>query len=94
MIGTGASAIQIIPELVKVAGSVKVFQRTPGWVMPRLDLETPGRGQGRLRDGCRRCSSWRGRALFLGHEAAATGLVWNTPVTTADPAGRASCTCG
>ena len=41
VIGTGASAIQIIPELVKVAGSVKVFQRTPGWVLPRVDLETP-----------------------------------------------------
>ncbi len=29
VIGTGASAVQIIPELVKTARSVKVFQRTP-----------------------------------------------------------------
>ena len=41
VIGTGASAIQIIPELVKVAGSVKVFQRTPGWVMPRVGGDDP-----------------------------------------------------
>lgn len=41
VIGTGASAIQIIPELVKQAGFVKVFQRTPGWVLPRLDVPTP-----------------------------------------------------
>src|SRR6202011_3503420 len=41
VIGTGASAIQIIPELVKKAGFVKVFQRTPGWVLPRLDVATP-----------------------------------------------------
>ena len=43
VIGTGASAVQIIPELVKVAGSVKVFQRTPGWVLPRVDLPRPRR---------------------------------------------------
>ena len=43
VIGTGASAIQIIPELVKHAEFVKVFQRTPGWVLPRLDIATPAR---------------------------------------------------
>ena len=32
VIGTGASAVQIVPELVKQADFVKVFQRTPGWV--------------------------------------------------------------
>jgi cation diffusion facilitator CzcD-associated flavoprotein CzcO len=41
VIGTGASAIQIIPELVQQAGFVKVFQRTPCWVLPRLDVATP-----------------------------------------------------
>ena len=41
VIGTGASAIQIIPELVKQAEFVKVFQRTPGWVLPRWDVATP-----------------------------------------------------
>jgi cation diffusion facilitator CzcD-associated flavoprotein CzcO len=41
VIGTGASAIQIIPELVKQAEFVKVFQRTPSWVLPRWDIATP-----------------------------------------------------
>ncbi|MDB5469813.1 MAG: 4-hydroxyacetophenone monooxygenase [Caulobacter sp.] len=36
-IGAGASAIQYIPELVKTAGKVVVFQRTPNYVVPRLD---------------------------------------------------------
>ena len=45
VIGTGASAVQIVPELVKQAGFVKVFQRTPGWVMPRLDVATPDAAQ-------------------------------------------------
>jgi len=41
VIGSGASAVQIVPELVKQAAFVKVFQRTPGWVLPRLDVATP-----------------------------------------------------
>ena len=49
VIGTGASAVQIVPELVKQAESVKVFQRTPGWVLPRLDFATPTRGTGAVR---------------------------------------------
>ncbi len=40
VIGTGASAIQFVPELQKVAGQVTVFQRTPPWIMPRLDAPT------------------------------------------------------
>jgi cation diffusion facilitator CzcD-associated flavoprotein CzcO len=41
VIGTGASAIQVIPELVKVAGQVKVFQRTPAWVLERNYVTYP-----------------------------------------------------
>jgi len=37
VIGTGASAAQFIPEVQKVADCMTVFQRTPGWVLPRLD---------------------------------------------------------
>lgn len=35
VVGSGASAIQIVPELAKIAGELVVFQRTPPWVMPR-----------------------------------------------------------
>ena len=80
VIGTGASAVQIIPELVKTAASVKVFQRTPGWVLPRMDL-APRAREGGLREGSAGAAG-RPTALFLGHEAAATGLVWDSPVTT------------
>ncbi len=34
-IGTGASAIQLIPEVAKKAGHLTVFQRTPPWVIHR-----------------------------------------------------------
>lgn len=34
VIGTGASALQLIPEVAKVASHLTVFQRTPIWVAP------------------------------------------------------------
>src|SRR3954454_18828388 len=37
VIGTGASAIQIVPEMQKVAGHLDVYQRTAPWVIPRND---------------------------------------------------------
>lgn len=39
--GTGASAIQIIPELAKEASRLHVFQRTPSWVLPKPDWTIP-----------------------------------------------------
>ncbi len=37
VIGTGASAIQFIPEIQPRVGQLFVYQRTPPWVMPRHD---------------------------------------------------------
>lgn len=37
VIGTAASALQLIPEIVDKVKSLTVFQRTPNWVMPRQD---------------------------------------------------------
>ena len=37
IIGSAASAVQIIPEIAKVVQHLTVFQRTPNWVVPRLD---------------------------------------------------------
>ena len=81
VIGTGASAVQIVPELVKSAASVKVFQRTPGWVLPRPDVAIPKpvRAVFAKVPATQRLSR---TALYVGHEALATGLVWNTPATT------------
>jgi cation diffusion facilitator CzcD-associated flavoprotein CzcO len=81
VIGTGASAVQIIPELVKRAGFVKVFQRTPGWVLPRLDMATPQALQA-LFAKVPATQQLTRQALFWFHEAAATALVWNTPLTS------------
>ncbi|MCU1417237.1 MAG: NAD(P)/FAD-dependent oxidoreductase, partial [Schumannella sp.] len=40
VIGTGASAIQLVPEVRKVAAHVDVFQRSAPWILPRLDHGT------------------------------------------------------
>lgn len=37
VVGTGASAIQFVPEIAPKAEHLVVFQRTPAWVVPRAD---------------------------------------------------------
>lgn len=41
IIGTGATAVQLIPELADVAGELTVFQRTPIWVTAKPDVPVP-----------------------------------------------------
>ncbi|MGB2919183.1 MAG: NAD(P)/FAD-dependent oxidoreductase [Mycobacterium sp.] len=38
IIGTGATAVQLIPELAKKAADLTVYQRTPIFVVPKFDL--------------------------------------------------------
>lgn len=42
MVGTGASAIQIVPEIQKEVRGLTLFQRTPPWVLPRMDRRITG----------------------------------------------------
>jgi cation diffusion facilitator CzcD-associated flavoprotein CzcO len=37
VIGTGASAIQFVPQVQPLADQLTVFQRTPPWIIPRRD---------------------------------------------------------
>jgi len=37
VIGTGSTASQLVPALAPTAARLTLFQRTPNWVMPRLD---------------------------------------------------------
>lgn len=41
VIGTGASAVQLIPELAQKAADLTVYQRTPVWVIRKSDLRIP-----------------------------------------------------
>ncbi|MBO0676510.1 NAD(P)/FAD-dependent oxidoreductase [Mycolicibacterium sp. S2-37] len=41
IIGTGASAVQVIPEIAPVVERLTVFQRTPIWCFPKFDVPLP-----------------------------------------------------
>lgn len=43
VIGTGASAAQLVPQVARQASHLTVFQRTPPWVVPRRDRGTSAR---------------------------------------------------
>ena len=40
VIGTGASSIQLVPQIQPAVGTLHVFQRTPPWILPHSDRPT------------------------------------------------------
>jgi cation diffusion facilitator CzcD-associated flavoprotein CzcO len=72
VIGSGASAIQFIPEIASGIGRLTVFQRSPPWVLPRRDRRISGlvrgifaRVPGALRL-WRAIQYWRAESVALG----------------------------
>ena len=45
VIGTGASAIQIVPAIAPKVQQLTLFQRTPAWVLPRMDYSFSARAK-------------------------------------------------
>jgi cation diffusion facilitator CzcD-associated flavoprotein CzcO len=41
VIGTGSTGVQVVPELAKEVSELTVYQRTPIWVLPKLDVVFP-----------------------------------------------------
>jgi cation diffusion facilitator CzcD-associated flavoprotein CzcO len=79
VIGTGASAIQFIPEIVDDVAKLYVFQRTPPWVLPRND-----RRYGRVSKLVFSRLSWSPRLyrafLYWRAEAASLIFTWLVPL--------------
>ncbi|GAB3676837.1 flavin-containing monooxygenase [Salinisphaera aquimarina] len=50
VIGSGASAIQVVPEVAKAAAQLTVFQRTPSWIMPKPDRPISAKEQAEYRE--------------------------------------------
>ncbi|MEE8580733.1 MAG: NAD(P)/FAD-dependent oxidoreductase, partial [Myxococcota bacterium] len=48
VIGTGASAVQVVPSIAREVEQLCVFQRTPAWVMPKWDKVYSRRAKRRL----------------------------------------------
>ncbi|HEY3186516.1 MAG TPA: NAD(P)/FAD-dependent oxidoreductase [Solirubrobacteraceae bacterium] len=44
-VGTGASAIQYIPEIAEQVGRLDVYQRSAPWVIPKMDRDYPERAR-------------------------------------------------
>jgi cation diffusion facilitator CzcD-associated flavoprotein CzcO len=42
VVGTGASAVQIVPKIQPAVGRLVLFQRTPAWILPRRDRRISG----------------------------------------------------
>ncbi|NNH74704.1 NAD(P)/FAD-dependent oxidoreductase [Nocardia uniformis] len=49
VIGTGASAVQFVPEIQPTVGKLTLFQRSAPWIVPRLDRGTYGLERSLLR---------------------------------------------
>lgn len=74
VIGTGASAIQFVPQLQARADQVLLFQRTPPWVLPKADrpIEVTERRRMRAVPGYRRLFRY---LLYWRQEASALGFL-------------------
>ncbi|WP_107657685.1 DUF4873 domain-containing protein [Nocardia suismassiliense] len=68
VIGTGASAVQFVPQIAKEAGHVTVFQRTPHWIVPKPDrpLSPVEHRVFRYLPGAQRLYRW---AIYWGYES-------------------------
>src|ERR1700674_250838 len=49
VIGTGASAIQFVPQIAPLVAKLHLFQRTPAWILPRLDFSISKKWKQRFR---------------------------------------------
>ncbi len=45
VIGTGCSAIQVVPAIQPIVAHLDVYQRSPGWTFPRMDFAYSERGK-------------------------------------------------
>jgi cation diffusion facilitator CzcD-associated flavoprotein CzcO len=68
VVGTGSTAVQIITAIVEQVARLSVFQRTPQWIMPRLNPEYSDRERAEFRAEPERLSRAREelRGLFDG----------------------------
>lgn len=81
VVGSGASAIQVVPAIAPIVKELKVFQRTPSWIVPKADYE-----YSELEKTIYRYLPFtqkiRRAAIFGMTELLATAIVYDTPMTT------------
>jgi cation diffusion facilitator CzcD-associated flavoprotein CzcO len=81
VIGTGASAIQFVPEIVGELGRLDLYQRTPNWIIPRPDRAYSG-VEKTLFAKLPFTRRLHRAAIYWAHEARVMGLVLNPKLMT------------
>jgi cation diffusion facilitator CzcD-associated flavoprotein CzcO len=72
VIGTGASAVQLVPAIADRVAHLDLYQRTPGWVIPRMDYAFEEKSKNRfarfpwLQRQWRNLIYWRAEMLAFG----------------------------
>jgi cation diffusion facilitator CzcD-associated flavoprotein CzcO len=73
VIGTGCSAIQVVPAIQPIVDQVDVYQRSPGWTLPKMDFPYSERAQ-RLFERFPILQRLDRAAIFYFQELAAAGM--------------------
>ncbi len=57
VVGTGCSAIQVVPAIQPEVAQLDVYQRSPGWTLPKMDFAYSAAGPARSSSASRRCTA-------------------------------------
>lgn len=79
IVGTGASAIQFLPPVAREASSVVLLQRTPAWILPRVDRRLR-RWEKRLYRRVPAAQRLVRRAIYWGRELYVLGFAVNPAI--------------
>ena len=82
VVGTGCSAIQVVPAIQPIVESVDVYQRSPGWTFPKMDFPYSDRSK-RLFERFPILQRLDRAAIFYFQELAAAGMTkhrWLLPI--------------
>jgi len=82
VVGTGCSAIQVVPAIQPQVAKLDVYQRSPGWTLPKMDYAYPAWARALFKrlPPLRRLDR---ASVFAFHEAAAAGMTrqrWLLPL--------------
>ena len=104
VVGTGSSATQVVPAIQPIVEQLYVFQREPGWVMPKGERDFTDEERAAVRQpvaasagalaasGCSRRALWRG--ILPARHQGATRRARSSASTTSTASSPTGPTCG
>ena len=89
IVGTGSTATQIVPEIAPIVRQLYLYQREPGWVIPKGDRDFTPAERAKWRDPIRH--RWiRAKGFWSIEHSSWRGRFWK-PGTKINEQGRAAC---